>query len=65
MQYYALTSTGIASAKILRQGSSGDYNFVNGAEILPQQSAKYKMKISKTVEKSILVGFCTSAGFGN
>ncbi len=41
------------------------YNFVNAAEILPNQTAKYNIKINKTKIRAIAVGFCTNAGLGN
>jgi hypothetical protein len=55
----------MASAKMLRQGSNGWYNFVNGAEILPLQRVGYTVKINKAMYKSIMIGFCTSAALGN
>jgi hypothetical protein len=51
---------------LVRQGENEKwYNFVNGFEILPQQTAKYTVSITKTTNKYIMVGFCTGAGLGD
>jgi hypothetical protein len=65
-KYYHLTTTGPKSAKLVRQGvETGSYNFVNGAEILPQQRMKYTVTITKTTEsRDLMIGFCTIAGVG-
>ena len=60
-----LSKTGKNSAKIDYKGDGYWYNFVNAAEILPNQTAKYSLKIDKTQHKWIMVGFCTNAGLGN
>ena len=64
-QHFTLTKTGATSAKIVYKGAYAWYNFVNAAEILPNQTAKYNLKILKTQNKYIMVGFCTNAGLGN
>ena len=66
-QYFTLSKTGLTSAKIVKKGYDAQryYNFVNAGEILPNQTAKYNLKINKTESKYIFVGFCTNAGLGN
>jgi hypothetical protein len=64
-QFYALTSTGALSAKIVRQGQDEKwYNFVNATEILPHQPSKFRVKINKAKDNRLMVGFSTSAGLG-
>ena len=46
-QYYALTNSTATSAKLARVGGGGYYNFVNRTEVLPDQQAKYAVKIAK------------------
>ena len=48
-QYYALTNSTATSAKLARVGGGSNwyYNFVNRSEVLPDQQAKYAVKIAK------------------
>ena len=47
-QYYALTNSTATSAKLARVGGGSSwYNFVNRSEVLPDQQAKYAVKIAK------------------
>ena len=64
-QFYTLSKTGATSAKIVYKGNNVWYNFVNAAEILPNQTAKYNLKINKLNNYRIMLGFCTNAGLGN
>jgi hypothetical protein len=49
----------------VRQGQDKQwYNFVNATEILPHKRSKFRVKINKAKDNSLMVGFCTSAGSG-
>ena len=65
-QYYALTNSTATSAKLARVGGGNNYyNFVNRTEVLPDQQAKYAVKIAKAKDSYLMVGFCTEKGLGN
>ena len=65
--HYALTNSTATSAKLARVGGGSNwyYNFVNRSEVLPDQQAKYAVKIAKATNSYLYVGFCTEKGLGN
>jgi hypothetical protein len=64
--YYTLTNVTETSALISRIGDNSKcYNFVNKCEILPNQKVSYSVTIKKTVNKQVLIGFCTEKGLGS
>ena len=62
---YSLTLTSAISAKLLKTGSKGWHIFVNKFAIFRQiGEIKYKVKIWKSKDNNLMIGFTTAKGFG-